>query len=296
MANARQTRRSPSTRGFTLIELLVVIAIIAILISLLLPAVQQAREAARRTSCKNNLAQLGIALHSYQLSFEMLPPATINTAAPIVNQPAGYHMSWIVQILPMLGQANVYRHVDFDGGAYSASNDDVRRQRIGTLICPTSANMPLSHPELGTVQPTSYAACHSGDDVPIAEDNNGVMFLNRGVNYREILDGESNTILVGERTVSPLGVADLGWMSGTAGTIANSGAGLFEEPSAMRPGQPVSVAPPKESSTSEFGSSHVGGFHVLMADGGVHFISQNINAKIFSWLGNRADQELIEQW
>ena len=95
-------------RGFTLIELLVVIAIIAILIALLLPAVQQAREAARRTQCKNNLMQLGIAFHNYDMAFEMLPPGCVNSTGPIHNIPEGYHMSWTVQILPMMEQQGLF--------------------------------------------------------------------------------------------------------------------------------------------------------------------------------------------
>jgi len=284
-------------RGFTLIELLVVIAIIAILISLLLPAVQQAREAARRTECRNNLAQIGVALHSYQLSFEMLPPASINPTGPIVNRPEGYHMSWIAQILPMLGQANVFRHTDFDGGAYSASNAPVRRQRIRTLICPSAPNFPIQHPDLGTIQSSNYAACHSGDVVPIAEDNNGVMFLNRGVNYREIFDGESNTIMVGEQvTMNSPATPDFGWISGTSSTICNSGVIMG---SAVIPGvvntQPVEV-PTEATPTAGFSSHHTGMFLVLLADGSVRYISENIDPQTFSWLGNRADLELLESW
>lgn len=285
-------------RGFTLIELLVVIAIIAILISLLLPAVQQAREAARRTECRNNLAQIGVALHSYQLSFEMLPPASINPTGPIINRPDGFHMSWIAQILPMLGQANVFRHTDFASGAYSAANAPVRRQRIRTLICPSAPNLPIQHPDLGTLQSSNYAACHGGDVVPIDEDNNGVMFLNRGVNYREILDGESNTIMVGEQIMmnSPA-TPDYGWMSGTSSTICNSGV-IASYTSIVAGGAgsaPVEV-PTEATATAGFSSNHAGGFLVLLADGSARFVSENIDPKTYSWLGNRADLELLESW
>lgn len=285
-------------RGFTLIELLVVIAIIAILISLLLPAVQQAREAARRTECRNNLAQIGVALHSYQLSFEMLPPASINPTGPIINRPEGYHMSWIAQILPMMGQANVFRHTDFDSAAYSEANAPVRRQRIRSLICPSAPNFPIQHPDLGTLQSSNYAACHSGDTVPIAEDNNGVMFLNRGVNYRDILDGESNTIMVGEQiTMNSPATPDYGWLSGTSSTICNSGV-IVSYTSIVAGGAgsaPVEV-PSEATPTAGFSSNHTGGFHVLMADGSAQFISENIDPQTLSWLGNRADLEMMEQW
>ncbi len=284
--------------GFTLIELLVVIAIIAILISLLLPAVQQAREAARRTECRNNLAQIGVALHSYQMSFEMLPPASINPTGPIINRPEGYHMSWIAQILPMLGQANVFRHTDFSSGVYSAANAPVRRQRIRTLICPSAPNYPIQHPDLGTLQSSNYAACHGGDVVPIAEDNNGVMFLNRGVNYRDILDGESNTIMVGEQIImnSPA-TPDYGWMSGTSSTICNTGviANFNTLVASGATSLPVEL-PTEATPTAGFSSHHTGGLTVLLADGSARFLSENIDPKTYSWLGNRADLELLESW
>src|SRR5262249_55096186 len=93
--------------GFTLIELLVVIAIIAVLIALLLPAVQQAREAARRTQCKNNLMQINIALTNYMMAHNVLPSGTVNDVGPILSKEgAGYHMGWLAQILPYIEQHN----------------------------------------------------------------------------------------------------------------------------------------------------------------------------------------------
>jgi prepilin-type N-terminal cleavage/methylation domain-containing protein/prepilin-type processing-associated H-X9-DG protein len=133
-------------RGFTLLEMLMVIAIIAVLIALLLPAIQQAREQARRTQCTNNLVQLGIALHNYQTSHNVLPPGCVNLTGPVLEGSAdsveesyedglaaeagmgsdaaeppvdaspvdrGYRMSWIAQILPQLGKENIYRRIDF---------------------------------------------------------------------------------------------------------------------------------------------------------------------------------------
>lgn len=102
------------SRGFTLLELLVVISIIAVLIALLLPAVQQSREAARRTQCRNNLMQLGLALQNYHGAHRVLPSGCVNETGPILVGQAGYRVGWIVQILPYLDQEGTYRHVDFD--------------------------------------------------------------------------------------------------------------------------------------------------------------------------------------
>ena len=109
-------------RGFTMIELLTVVAIIAILIALLLPAVQAAREAARRPSAPNNLLQLGVAMGNYASTHHVLPPGVVNDKGPIANLPRGYHMGWAVQILPFIEQGNIYRHIDFRQGVYAGAN------------------------------------------------------------------------------------------------------------------------------------------------------------------------------
>src|SRR5204863_2351426 len=121
--------------GFTLVELLVVIAIIGILVALLLPAVQAAREAARRTSCVNNEVQLALAIHSYEFHFETLPPGVTNPTGPIRSEPQGNHVSWIVRILPYMEENTLYQHFDAAAGAYAPANAKVRAAEISVLEC-----------------------------------------------------------------------------------------------------------------------------------------------------------------
>lgn len=101
-------------RAFTLLELIVVVALIAILISLLLPGIQQARELARLTECRNNLMQIGVALHNYNVTHGVLPSGCVNSTGPVTNAQLGYKMSWIAQILPYLGHQNIWMRIDFD--------------------------------------------------------------------------------------------------------------------------------------------------------------------------------------
>ena len=119
--------------GFTLVELLVVIAIIGILVALLLPAVQSAREAARRVSCLNNVVQLNLAVHSYDFHFEHLPAGVINPDGPIRSEPQGKHVSWIVQILPYMEQNQLARRFDQEAGAYADKNSQVRMAAHGPV-------------------------------------------------------------------------------------------------------------------------------------------------------------------
>src|ERR1041384_7458081 len=179
---------SRARRGFTLIELLVVIAIIAILIALMLPAVQQAREAARRSQCKNNLMQIGLALQNYEMAFECLPPGSVDPNRPIRNEPVGYHFGWFVQLLPYLDQGNVAQHFKTAAGVYDPLNRDARDVRISVLLCPSNWTIG------GTGGTTTYSGCHHDVEAPIDVDNNGVLFLNSSVRFRDVRDGVSNTI------------------------------------------------------------------------------------------------------
>src|SRR5271154_4860957 len=127
------------TGGFTLIELLVVIAIIAVLVALLLPAVQASREAARRLQCVNNLMQIGIAMKNYENAFESLPSGVVNPTGPIVDAPKGYHFNWITQILPYLDAKPVYRRLDFNADLYAPQNGTARAVMMSVLLCPSGS-------------------------------------------------------------------------------------------------------------------------------------------------------------
>jgi prepilin-type N-terminal cleavage/methylation domain-containing protein/prepilin-type processing-associated H-X9-DG protein len=270
-----ERRRARS--GFTLIELLVVIAIIGVLISLLLPAVQAAREAARRAQCCNNLMQLGIALQNYESAHEVLPSGVVNETGPIKNLPKGYHMSWAVQILPFVEQKNVFNHIDFKSSVYNEANTTVRAVFLGVFTCPSD---PFGGG--GDSPASSYAACHHHVEAPIAADNKGVFFLNSRIRLDDIPDGTSNTIFLGEKRRD----ADLGWMSGTRATLRNTGT------------LPNAVALPSQSNPDPvggYGSLHPGGSNVCFGDGSVRFLKASISATVFQCLGNRMDGEMISR-
>ena len=292
-----------SDRAFTLIEMLIVILVVSLLIALLLPAVMQSREAARRAHCKNNLYQHGVALHNYHSSFGVLPPGSVNATGPVISAASGYHMNWIVQLLPMQSQENLFRELDFESGAYSVNNAALAGTAISTLIC-------VSDPE--NMQPgiyqNSYAGCTGGQNVPIDFDNTGLLFLNSSVRFREVEDGASNTLLVGERRRDDFPVTDLGWMSGTSATLRNTGVPINQAVPGRR-GLRTSVPDrnqqsdtesaelmPPELRTGGFSSNHRGGCHFLVADGAVRFIGENITSSVLQNLGDRDDGHLMDEF
>jgi prepilin-type N-terminal cleavage/methylation domain-containing protein/prepilin-type processing-associated H-X9-DG protein len=277
-----------SKRAFTLVELLVVIAIIGILVGLLLPAVQAAREAARRCHCVNNVAQIALAIHSYEFNTEHLPSGVVNASGPIRNEPIGQHVSWIVQVLPQLEQANVYRAFDQTTGAYSDKNKPAVRQLLSVLVCP-SASTPNRTGIEPFVAPSNYAGCHNDAEAPIDANNNGVFFLNSRLRFSEILDGTSQTILIGE---SLPGQLDLGWASGTRATLRNTE--NFQAPSRVQGDGRVTIEPAGSLNVGGFASSHTGGSAFAFADGSVQFLSYAIEASLLKKLGNRADGELLD--
>jgi prepilin-type N-terminal cleavage/methylation domain-containing protein len=280
-------RTNASGRAFTLIELLVVIAIIAVLIALLLPAVQMAREAARRTQCRNNLMQLVLAVHNYESAHEVLPPGVVNPDGPIESTASGYHVSWLVQILPFVDQGNVHAHVDFARGVYDAANTTVRATEIEVFFCP-SERSPGASPA-GPSQ-SNYAGCHHDSEAPIAADNNGVFFLNSSVRVRRIDDGSSNTIFIGEKHVE---TTELGWASGTRSTLRNTGSPI-ESTSSWPISDPAAAAAPADpANVGGFSSYHPGGALFAIGDGSVRFISSNVDNTTYQRLANRADGQII---
>ena len=205
--NGRQVKRRRG--GFTLVELLVVIAIIGILVGMLLPAVQQVREAARRTNCLNNVAQLGLATHNYEFAREMLPPGVANVKkGPILTEEIGEHVGFLVELLPFIEQRGIARRFDKKLGTYAAANVPARNQSIGLLSCPSFWGGGRG--TLG-VPYTNYGGCHHEDETQIANDNNGVLYLNSRIALADIYDGMSNTLMIGE--MLPL-MDSLGWASG----------------------------------------------------------------------------------
>ena len=270
-----------SRAGFTSIELFIVLAIVMVLIALLLPSVQSAREAARRTQCKNNLSQIALALQNYEMAFEVLPPGTVNPAGPIVNRKASnaYHVSWTVAILPHLELSTIYRRFDFRFGVYDRRNQTPQSQGIVLYSCPSSGSGG------------GYAGCHAGRETPIDADNDGCLFLNSAVRVDDIPDGCGHTIACGEAT----GMSVWGWASGTRDTLRNTGwelnaSNVFPAGGEIRvedfSGQTgldaayafdevnPATARPIDLAVGGFGSSPPGGAQFSFCDGSVRFIAE----------------------
>ncbi len=204
-------------RGFTLVELLVVIAIIAILTLLLLPAINAARESARRSQCSARLGQLVLAVAQYQSAHGVYPTGVEDASGPIVNRENGFHHNWIVQILPQMEERNVYRVIDHEKSVYDPANSVARDHTMASLRCP-------SEPGREPIGTSNYAGVHHDVEALIDADNHGTFFLNSRLAPDDILDGTQYTIFIGEKVVDK--GFDLGWMSGTRATLRNMGTQL----------------------------------------------------------------------
>ena len=268
--------------GFTLVELLVVIAIIGILIGMLLPAVQQVREAARRTACTNNIAQLGLALHNYEFAHEHLPPGVVDKKGPILPQPVGLHVGFLVEVLPYIEQNGIANNFDKTIGTYAKANAPARAMAIPTYNCPSfGAQMN----DAGDAGLTNYAGCHNSVEAPIDVDNDGVLFLNSKVTFADMSDGSTNTIMVGE--MLPFGTS-LGWASGTRASLRNTGVFVT-----AKQWETLRSTPPGPNVVGGFGSLHSGGANFCMAGGAAIFLTETIAPEIFENLGNRSDGAMM---
>ncbi len=320
------------TSAFTLVELLVVIAIIGILIAMLLPAIQAARESARRMQCTDQMRQLSLAVHDFELANEHLPMGTNNPTGPVENLPNGLHISWIARILPHLEENVKYDKLDLSASAYSPQNDPVRQSTIAVLICPSDPNVEWPY--------SNYAGCQNDIEQPINTDNDGVEFLNSEITRDDIRDGATYTLLLGEKYVDQ---CDLGWLSGTAATLRNTGHPLNEKPQGWRSGEippwvhnysyggdneldpavnPDTGEPIVQDTTVDtknapdaatwlpwsrlggdsveplvvggFGSSHITGCNFAFADGSVRFLQDAIDENVLERLANRADGHIVD--
>jgi prepilin-type N-terminal cleavage/methylation domain-containing protein len=280
-------------RAFTLVELLVVIAIIGILVALLLPAIQAAREAARRTSCLNSVMQLGLAVHNYEFNFEAFPPGVTDTKGPIRNEPQGRHVSWIVNILPFMEETVLSRLFDQSAGAYAGVNAKVRSIPIQILMCPSYPD-ERSNDE-GTIAYTTYAGCYNDVEAPIDVDNHGLLFLNSQVSFDEIYDGSSKTLLIAEKLPHP---DDLGWVSGTRSTLRNTSR-VDESRQRFRQPEPSDEDRADQDVAESlfvggFGSYHPGVINATFADGSTRVIAETIEPELLRLLGNRADGKIVK--
>jgi prepilin-type N-terminal cleavage/methylation domain-containing protein len=325
-------RNQSRKRGFTLIELLVVIAIIAVLIALLLPAVQQAREAARRTQCKNNMKQLGLAMFNYHDTFNVFPMSSLAAGGP-----GGQRQSAFVQMLPYIDQAPLWNlgqsggvtaSVNGTGNYYNNNwvpwdgNHRVPTAKIPAFLCPSDGDSTVQLP----LQGTNYGTCRGDtvwDHTPQWNGNGGRglrgMFVGgngpSGTHAtRDVTDGLSNTIAMGEMIKAKQGCTtiktgaistafDQGTLRGNPAICltdmsSNNGPGTVNTPTNWRglrwadgapayTGITTILGPNKISCPSNGGddrdgilepsSLHTGGVQVLMGDGTVRFISENIN-------------------
>jgi prepilin-type N-terminal cleavage/methylation domain-containing protein len=284
-------------RGFTAIELLVVIAIISILIALLLPAVQQAREGARRLQCRNNLMQLGLALHSYHQAHEVFPPGSINATGPIVDDSTGYKFNWVAQILPYVDEALLYHKIDFEKGVFSPENLAVSNHTMPMLICPSN----------GRGGACNYVGCHHDREAPINVDNNGLLFLNSSIRYSDISDGRQNTILLGEAlSTGP-------YLAGTRATLRNAGGmnqsldlaafdfqrnrnfyGPDQEGNLAAAAARGELQGDPKLYVGGFSAQHGMSMHFCFADGSVRLLTSNIDQNVFRQMANRQDGNLID--
>ena len=254
--------------GFTLVELLVSIAIISVLVGLLLPAVQMARESARRTQCSNNLHQIGIALQNYHGARRTLPPGCLQWRPPKGGK-AYKQFAWSAMILPYLEQTELYESINFHVPYDDPKNAVAGSARLNVYTCPSATS-----PAPGGLGKTDYAGLYGQRLTSFGNTDNGVFIYDRAIRFEQIRDGLSQTICVAEDTRGP----DCEWINGR-NTFEQSG--LINDRSA---------AP----FDNEMRSDHSGGVMVLFTDGHVSLLANEVEKPVLAALITRHGRDLLQ--
>jgi prepilin-type N-terminal cleavage/methylation domain-containing protein/prepilin-type processing-associated H-X9-DG protein len=308
-----------SRRAFTLIELLVVIAVIGILVAMLLPAVQKVREAANRTTCRNNLKQIGLALHSYHDRNRQLPPgyydlaawpANASVASPAPND-MGPGWGWATFILPDVEQDNLYRLVGgsittVGVGSSAAPIPTARGTFVNVYSCPSDKLLRTFSVTDGgsntwTVAQGSYVACNGNDGVDdlTTPPHTGVFVrATTGFRFADISDGLSTTFLVGERCTT---MSDSSWTGAitNAQVVAQRVLPLGSQTSGASAMVLGHCGPhlPNDGIVTDadaMSSAHPGGVNFLFGDGSVQSISNNITMTVYDNLATRSGGEVVD--
>lgn len=258
-------RRQTATRGFTLIELLVVVAIIAVLIALLLPAVQQVRESARRMQCLNNLHQMGVAMHNYHSTHNCLPPGGLE---PRPVWPNGKQFAWSAYLLPYLDQANVANGINFDYAFDHPINATVAATPLSVYLCPSTPRQSKLTDGMGA---TDYGGIFGERILTTNNPPRGVMVYGQAIRFRDITDGTSTTLAISEDAA----FRDGQWINGR---------NLFDQ------AFPINQAPSIEN---DIRSEHPQGANGLFADGSAKFLNENMDLNVLAGICTRNGGEVV---
>ncbi len=266
-------------KGFTLIDLTVSIGVLGVLLALFLPAVQRAREAARRLQCKNNLKQLGIGLHVYHDTHRCFPPGSLNS------------WSWIAQMLPEMEQANTQRQLNFrldlQQTILEGNNVALTDTLVPFLMCPSDPNSQsiFVSPQLNDQRfaHTNYLGTQSDPDANAA----GMFAIETFLRLRDVVDGTSQTLFVGERGIDfkPGTKGEFGWW--IIGAPLES---FMTVADGMQPGPSADL-----DSVKHWWSYHDGGLSFLFVDGSVRFLNDAMDPQTFVSLGSRNGGEIVRQ-